>query len=82
METILRKLGQEEDMDEHSPSLQLIDSETKQYTFWDVDVNETATAPLMIGQLLADDGSLNVTIRSGHDNLVQGGAVRNGFEML
>ncbi|KAK3699043.1 sulfite reductase [NADPH] flavoprotein component [Vermiconidia calcicola] len=58
------------------PDLQLTSGETRQYTFWDVDTSQSADAPMMLGQLLSDDSALNVTVRSGHDNLVQGGVVR------
>ena len=77
MEALLRQVGTETfETKEHRPPLQLTSDNTKQYIFWDVDVNESANAPMMIGQLLSDDDSLNVAVRSGHDNLVQGGAVR------
>ncbi|GIZ39729.1 hypothetical protein CKM354_000310100 [Cercospora kikuchii] len=56
--------------------LTLGDKDAKQYTFWDVDSSSSASAPVMLGQLLADDSALNVSVRSGHDNLVQGGALR------
>ncbi|KAM3415237.1 hypothetical protein BST61_g8768 [Cercospora zeina] len=56
--------------------LTLGDKDAKQYTFWDVDSSNSASAPVMLGQLLADDSALNVSVRSGHDNLVQGGALR------
>jgi sulfite reductase (NADPH) flavoprotein alpha-component len=55
---------------------QLTSNETKQFTFWDVDSNESAEAPIMLGQLLADDSAMNVTVRNARDNLVQGGVVR------
>jgi sulfite reductase (NADPH) flavoprotein alpha-component len=54
----------------------LTSDDTKQYTFWDSEKSESAEAPLMLGQLLSDDSALNVTVRSGRDNLVQGGVVR------
>ena len=77
MEALLRQLSSKpgQATEEHAP-LTLTSAETKQYTFWDVDSNNSAQAPLMVGQLLSDDSSLNVAVRSGHDNLVQGGAVR------
>lgn len=59
-----------------SSVLTLGDKDAKQYTFWDVDSSNSASAPVMLGQLLADDSALNVSVRSGHDNLVQGGALR------
>lgn len=77
MEALLRQLGTKPgEASERQPAIELTSSETKQYTFWDVDASETTSAPMMLGQLLSDDSSANVTVRSGHDNLVQGGAVR------
>lgn len=58
------------------PAISLTAKDTKQYTFWDVNSSKSATAPLMLGQLLSDDSSLNVAVRTGHDNIVQGGALR------
>jgi len=48
----------------------------QQYTFWDTDNSASLSAPLMVGQLLSGNSASNVTVRTGHDNLVQGGAVR------
>jgi sulfite reductase (NADPH) flavoprotein alpha-component len=82
MEALLRQLGTKPgETAEPQPAVQLTSSETKQYTFWDVDANQTASAPLMLGQLLSDDSSLNVAARSGHDNLVQGGALRTDLRV-
>lgn len=50
--------------------------DSKQYTFWDIETSSSAEAPTMLGQLLSDDSSLNITVRSGRDNLVQGGVLR------
>jgi len=50
--------------------------DVKQYTFWDLDVSPAVDAPLAISKLFAADSSKNVFVRSGHDNLVRGGAVR------
>ena len=47
-----------------------------QYTFWDIDDSPSVGAPQVLGQLLSGDSKSNVTVRSGHDNLVQGGALR------
>ncbi|CAK4032355.1 Sulfite reductase [NADPH] flavo component [Lecanosticta acicola] len=58
------------------PAVSLAAKDVKQYTFWDVDTSKTASAPAMLGRLFADDSALNVTLRTGHDNLVQGGALR------
>ncbi|GAM84915.1 hypothetical protein ANO11243_029170 [Dothideomycetidae sp. 11243] len=52
-------------------------SETQEYSFWDLDDSETVQAPANIAQLLSGDSKLNVALRTGHDNLVQGGVVRS-----
>lgn len=71
MTSLLKQLagGQESD-------IILIGDGVKQYSFWDVDVSPSASAAMVLGQLLSGDSALNVTVRSGHDNLVQGGAIR------
>lgn len=51
-------------------------ADVKQYTFWDLDESSAATAPVAIGKLFSSDSAKNVFVRSGHDNLVQGGVVR------
>ncbi|KAF2227359.1 hypothetical protein BDZ85DRAFT_254187 [Elsinoe ampelina] len=48
----------------------------QQYSFWDLDESQAADAPNALGQLLSGDSKLNVTVRTGHDNLIQGGVVR------
>ncbi|CZT16541.1 probable NADP/FAD dependent oxidoreductase [Ramularia collo-cygni] len=74
---LLQQLGAKSgESDAQLPGLSLTAKDTKQYTFWDVSSSKSANAPLMLGQLLSDDSSLNVAVRSGHDNLVQGGALR------
>jgi len=50
--------------------------DTQQYSFWDVDGSYALNAPVTLGQLLSGDSKLNVTVRTSHDNLVQGGVVR------
>jgi sulfite reductase (NADPH) flavoprotein alpha-component len=54
----------------------LSNQDLKQYIFWDVDGSQSASAPAMIGQLFSSNSAINVTVRSSHDNLVQGGALR------
>ncbi|PVH98892.1 hypothetical protein DM02DRAFT_530288 [Periconia macrospinosa] len=51
-------------------------ADVKQYTFWDLDESPAATAPVALGKLFSSDSAKNVFVRSGHDNLVQGGVVR------
>ncbi|KAF1850285.1 sulfite reductase-like protein alpha subunit [Cucurbitaria berberidis CBS 394.84] len=51
-------------------------TDVKQYTFWDLDESSAAHAPVVLGKLLSHDSSKNVFVRSGHDNLVQGGVTR------
>ena len=58
-------------------SLQLLDpSIVQQYIFWDLEDSHSTHASIAIGQALSKDSSSNVTIRTGHDNLIQGGVVR------
>ncbi|EKG11409.1 Oxidoreductase FAD/NAD(P)-binding protein [Macrophomina phaseolina MS6] len=52
------------------------DASAQQYTFWNSDESVAVGAPIVLGQLLAKDSASNVTVRTGHDNLVQGGVVR------
>lgn len=51
-------------------------ADVRQYTFWNLDESLAANAPVVLGKLLSSDSSKNVFVRSGHDNLVQGGVVR------
>ncbi|CAN9124609.1 unnamed protein product [Alternaria sp. RS040] len=51
-------------------------ADVKQYSFWDLDESSAANAPVVVGKLLSSDSSKNVFVRSGHDNLVQGGVTR------
>ncbi|MCJ1337982.1 hypothetical protein MMC09_003266 [Bachmanniomyces sp. S44760] len=58
-------------------SLQLLDPEAfQQYTFWDLDDSPSVDASIVVGQALAKDSAQNVTSKSVHDNLLQGGVVR------
>jgi len=77
MERLLRHVatGSSQGAETAQP-LKLTSEDTRQYTFWDVETGNSAEAPMMLGQLLSDDSALNVTVRSGRDNLVQGGVVR------
>ena len=78
MEALLRQFGPKKTG--QSPSEQvpvyLVKQDTTQYTFWDLDTSGSANAPILLGQLLSDDSALNVTVRRGHDSLVQGGVLR------
>jgi sulfite reductase (NADPH) flavoprotein alpha-component len=51
-------------------------ADVKQYSFWNLDESSAANAPVVLGKLLSSDSSKNVFVRSGHDNLVQGGVTR------
>ncbi len=62
--------------EEQSKVRTLDTSNVKQYTFWDLDDSASVTAPHTIGQILARDSANNITVKAGHDNLVQGGTVR------
>ncbi|KAL8716986.1 MAG: hypothetical protein Q9225_005736 [Loekoesia sp. 1 TL-2023] len=62
---------------QNTQGLQLLDSTSiQQYTFWDTDTSSSASTPLVLAAALAKDSSSNVTTRSRHDNLVQGGLIR------
>ncbi|KAL1644979.1 sulfite reductase [NADPH] flavoprotein component [Diplodia intermedia] len=56
--------------------LSISDASAQQYTFWNIDESIAIGAPIVLGQLYSKDSASNVTIRTGHDNLVQGGVVR------
>lgn len=83
MEALLRQLGSKpgETTEQSVTPLNLTSDDTKQYTFWDTDDSLSNTAPMIIGQFLSGDSSLNVSVRSGHDNLVQGGALRSDIRV-
>jgi sulfite reductase (NADPH) flavoprotein alpha-component len=51
-------------------------ADVKQYSFWNLDESPAANAPVVLGKLFSSDSSKNVFVRSGHDNLVQGGITR------
>lgn len=57
--------------------LQLIDpSNVQQYIFWTVDNSASSDVPMILGQALSKDSASNVTVRTNHDNLIQGGVSR------
>ncbi|KAI9835952.1 MAG: hypothetical protein M1819_001850 [Sarea resinae] len=56
--------------------LDLSTAAVQQFTFWDVDDSAAVNAPVVLGQLLSKDSSNNVTVKTGHDNLVEGGVIR------
>ncbi|MCJ1450817.1 hypothetical protein MMC28_001151 [Mycoblastus sanguinarius] len=49
----------------------------QQYTFWDIDTSSSAYAPAVFGQALAKDSANNITVKTGYDNLLQGGVFRS-----
>ena len=62
---------------QESPPSQLLDfSNMQQYTFWDLDDSPAVDASILLGEALAKDSSNNITVRRGHDNLVEGGVCR------
>ena len=62
---------------ESTSSLQILDtSAVQQYTFWDLGRSETADAAAIFAQALSKDSAGNVTVKSGHDNLLHGGVIR------
>ena len=62
---------------EVTPRLRLLDeSAIQQYTFWEIGESQSINAPTILAEALSKDSASNVTVRSGHDNLTQGGVVR------
>ncbi|KAK5239723.1 sulfite reductase [NADPH] flavoprotein component, partial [Cryomyces antarcticus] len=61
---VFRKAGR--DLPEE---LDILDSSVQQYTFWNIDESPSVSAPLALGQLLSGDSALNVSVRTGRDNL-------------
>lgn len=58
------------------PDLDLLGPAVKRYTLWDLDESPSADAAAVIGQVLSQGSSENVSIRTGYDNLVRGGLIR------
>ena len=62
---------------QYTSLIQPIDpANVQQYTFWDVDGSSSAMAPSILGQVLSKDSASNVTVKTAHDNLIQGGVSR------
>jgi sulfite reductase (NADPH) flavoprotein alpha-component len=76
LQTILQRSVAGSEATTEQNVISLSNQDLKQYVFWDVDGSQSASAPAMIGQLFSGNSALNVTVRSSHDNLVQGGALR------
>ncbi|KAI9869272.1 MAG: hypothetical protein M1813_000060 [Trichoglossum hirsutum] len=49
----------------------------RQYTFWDVTDSRSVNAAIVVANLLSRESTNNVTFKSEHDNLVQGGVLRS-----
>ncbi|KAI9764199.1 MAG: hypothetical protein M1835_007614 [Candelina submexicana] len=73
--------GQSDTLEGRSRVRTLNPSSVQQYTFWDLDDAVSVTAPNVIGQTLARDSANNITVKVGHDNLVQGGTVRTDIRV-
>lgn len=54
----------------------LEDAGVQKYILWDTDDSPSAQAATTLGQALSKDSSSNVSIRTSHDNLLQGGISR------
>lgn len=75
MAALVQQIGQKTPHTPDTP-FHLPSGDLQQYTFWDVDTSRSVTAPVILGQLLSGNSKLNVSVRTGHDNLIQGGALR------
>ncbi|KAI9826613.1 MAG: hypothetical protein M1832_006209 [Thelocarpon impressellum] len=74
---LFQRLGRKDRGVPDVPEIRILDpSRVQQYTFWDSDASPSANAPQVLGQLLAKDSATNVTVKTTHDNLLQGGTVR------
>jgi sulfite reductase (NADPH) flavoprotein alpha-component len=74
---VFRQIHGEKSQTEVRSYVDILNSaDVKQYTFWNLDESPAAHAPVVLGKLLSSDSSKNVFVRSGHDNLVQGGVSR------
>ncbi|KAL8688683.1 MAG: hypothetical protein Q9218_005467, partial [Villophora microphyllina] len=61
---------------EGTQSLELLDPSVQQFVFWDLDDSPSVSAPLAFGSALARDSSSNITSKTCHDNLTEGGLVK------
>ncbi|TVY76142.1 Sulfite reductase [NADPH] flavoprotein component [Lachnellula suecica] len=51
-------------------------NDVAQYTFWDLEDSQAATAPAALSKLLSGESTTHVITSTAHDNFVQGGTVR------
>ncbi|MCJ1282405.1 hypothetical protein MMC26_001728 [Xylographa opegraphella] len=51
-------------------------SSVEQFTFWNLDGSTSGNAAIVIGQALSTNSSNNITVKTTHDNLLQGGVNR------
>ncbi|QDS72057.1 hypothetical protein FKW77_002683 [Venturia effusa] len=72
---VFQRLLKIEPADEFA-GLELPDASAQQYTFWSLEESPAVLAPIVLGNLLSTMSPAHVTVRTGHDSLVQGGAVR------
>jgi sulfite reductase (NADPH) flavoprotein alpha-component len=61
---------------EEYSDLSVLDKSTHQYSFWTQNDSPAASAPIVLGQLLSDTSAAFTTLRTSHDNLIQGGVIR------
>ena len=59
----------------------LDDAGVQTYTHWDIDDSLSTQAPISLAQALSKDSSSNVSIRTGYDNLLQGGISRTDIRI-
>ncbi|KAF2398895.1 assimilatory sulfite reductase [Trichodelitschia bisporula] len=48
----------------------------QEYSFWNIDSSSSVAAPVALAQLLSSLSQNHVTVRTGHDNLTNGGVIR------
>ena len=77
MEKPILQQNHKTEISQFASQLQLVDpTNIQQYTFWDINDSPSAFAPMILGQALSIDSANNITIKTGHDNLIQGGILR------
>lgn len=57
------------------------ENSVKQFTIWDVPDNISHDGPLIVSHILSQNPEHNLSVRSGYDNLVQGGTRRTDIQI-
>ena len=66
---------------ETAPPADILGSTVSQYSFWDLDDSSLAKVPMDITKYACENLSENLSLRTGYDNLAQGGTVRSDIRV-